>query len=167
MIPASRPMRSIWKTTDRGSVPSSRPKCRVRACEERLENQRADQTDSCLNLFPAGRKNACFFLPAVLYYRSRLKSRGVPNLRTIKSRKFPRKTSGTHTWGISTVGSARHSHCRGQGFDSPMLHKNKSTLHECFLFLSEHGESTPPAEDNATHWRADQGFDSPMLHLKP
>ena len=26
-------------------------------------------------------------------------------------------------WGISTVGSARHSHCRGQGFDSPMLHQ--------------------------------------------
>ena len=24
--------------------------------------------------------------------------------------------------GISTVGSARHSHCRGQGFESPMLH---------------------------------------------
>ena len=90
MIPASRPMRSIWKTTDRGSVPSSRPKCRVRACEERLENQRADQTDSCLNLFPEGRKNACIFLPPVLYYRSRLKSRGVPNLRTIKSRKLPR-----------------------------------------------------------------------------
>ena len=28
-------------------------------------------------------------------------------------------------WGISTVGSARHSHCRGQGFDSPMLHKKR------------------------------------------
>ena len=28
-------------------------------------------------------------------------------------------------WGISTVGSARHSHCRGQGVDSPMLHKKR------------------------------------------
>ena len=26
-------------------------------------------------------------------------------------------------WGISTVGSARHSHCRGQEFESPMLHQ--------------------------------------------
>ena len=25
-------------------------------------------------------------------------------------------------WGISAVGSAQHSHCWGQGFDSPMLH---------------------------------------------
>ena len=25
--------------------------------------------------------------------------------------------------GISTVGSASHSHCEGQGFDSPMLHQ--------------------------------------------
>ena len=33
---------------------------------------------------------------------------------------------GTHTWGISTDGSARHSHCRGQGFDSPMLHTSAS-----------------------------------------
>ena len=44
-----------------------------------------------------------------------------------------RKTRGTPPenlrdpiWGISTVGSARHSHCRGQGFDSPMLHKEIS-----------------------------------------
>ena len=28
----------------------------------------------------------------------------------------------SNIWGISAVGSARHSHCRGQGFDSPMLH---------------------------------------------
>ena len=26
-------------------------------------------------------------------------------------------------WGISTVGSALHSHCRGQEFESPMLHQ--------------------------------------------
>lgn len=29
--------------------------------------------------------------------------------------------------GISTVGSASHSHCEGQGFDSPMLHQNNIT----------------------------------------
>ena len=39
--------------------------------------------------------------------------------------------------GISTVGSARHSHCRGQEFESPMLHhkmsENDSVL-DIFLF---------------------------------
>ena len=29
-------------------------------------------------------------------------------------------------WGISTVGSALHSHCRGQEFESPMLHQYHS-----------------------------------------
>lgn len=29
--------------------------------------------------------------------------------------------------GISAVGSASHSHCEGQGFDSPMLHQNNIT----------------------------------------
>ena len=28
-------------------------------------------------------------------------------------------------WGISAVGSARHSHCRGQGFESPILHASQ------------------------------------------
>lgn len=31
-------------------------------------------------------------------------------------------TTRSILWGIGTVGSALHSHCRGQGFDSPMLH---------------------------------------------
>ena len=34
----------------------------------------------------------------------------------------PPDTKRTSAWGISTVGSARHSHCRGQEFESPMLH---------------------------------------------
>ena len=111
---------------------------------------------------------SCLFIFPVLYYRLRLKSRGVPNLWTVKSRKLPRfsgsliravsaadeaggapvpwlsslrwsddrsptppdlKVEETppgecpgNIWGISTVGSARHSHGRGQGFDAPMLH---------------------------------------------
>ena len=43
-------------------------------------------------------------------------------------------------WGISTDGSARHSHCRGQGFDSPMLHTKpcKSTSARFFhCYFSE------------------------------
>ena len=31
-------------------------------------------------------------------------------------------------WGISTVGSALHSHCRGQRFESAMLHHKKKPL---------------------------------------
>lgn len=34
----------------------------------------------------------------------------------------PPDTKRISAWGISTVGSARHSHCRGQEFESPMLH---------------------------------------------
>ena len=37
-----------------------------------------------------------------------------------------RKRSKLNTWGISTVGSALHSHCRGQRFESAMLHHKKS-----------------------------------------
>ena len=36
--------------------------------------------------------------------------------------------------GISTDGSARHSHCRGQGFDSPMLHKKTLQIKVCKVF---------------------------------
>ena len=40
-----------------------------------------------------------------------------------KTRETPPENLRDPIWGISTVGSARHSHCRGQGFDSPMLHQ--------------------------------------------
>ena len=48
------------------------------------------------------------------------------------------------TWGISTVGSALHSHCRGQRFESAMLHQTQEIrtssqlgMGSDFLFLSE------------------------------
>jgi hypothetical protein len=31
-------------------------------------------------------------------------------------------------WGISAVGSALHSHCRGQEFESPMLHHKRTSI---------------------------------------
>lgn len=37
--------------------------------------------------------------------------------------------------GISAVGSARHSHCRGQGFESPMLH-HKALVNQGFFFFT-------------------------------
>lgn len=43
-------------------------------------------------------------------------------------------TKRTSAWGISTVGSARHSHCRGQEFESPMLH-GRSRLKSLDLFF--------------------------------
>ena len=56
--------------------------------------------------------------------------------------------------GISTVGSARHSHCRGQGFDSPMLHKQSGHPSRVSGFVYADMECPhPPAEDYATHWR--------------
>ena len=48
------------------------------------------------------------------------------------------------TWGISTVGSALHSHCRGQRFESAMLHQTQEIrtssrlgMGSDFFFLSE------------------------------
>lgn len=38
--------------------------------------------------------------------------------------------------GISTVGSASHSHCEGQGFDSPMLHQNNITQNPTSLWAA-------------------------------
>ena len=35
---------------------------------------------------------------------------------------------------LSIPGSARHSHCRGQGFDSPMLHKKTLQIKVCKVF---------------------------------
>ena len=43
-------------------------------------------------------------------------------------------TKRISAWGISTVGSARHSHCRGQEFESPMLH-GRSRLKSLDLFF--------------------------------
>ena len=51
-------------------------------------------------------------------------------------------------WGISTVGSARHSHCRGQEFESPMLHQkflirafSKEEVRICFMIEISLAES--------------------------
>ena len=51
-------------------------------------------------------------------------------------------------WGISTVGSARHSHCRGQEFESPMLHQkflirafSKEEVRICFMIETSLAES--------------------------
>ena len=38
-------------------------------------------------------------------------------------------------WGISTVGSALHSHCRGQRFESAMLHQVETLILKGFLFF--------------------------------
>ncbi len=35
---------------------------------------------------------------------------------------------------LSIPGSARHSHCRGQGFDSPMLHQKTLQIKACKVF---------------------------------
>ena len=38
-------------------------------------------------------------------------------------------------WGISTVGSTLHWQCRGQEFESPMLHHDRATNRPVFLFI--------------------------------
>ena len=58
---------------------------------------------------------------------------------------------------LSIPGSARHSHCRGQGFDSPMLHKNWQDSMSCHIFVA--WASHPLTEDNATHWRGKAACD--------
>ena len=40
------------------------------------------------------------------------------------------------TWGISTVGSALHSHCRGHRFESGMLHHKSCISMQDFLFYT-------------------------------
>ena len=49
--------------------------------------------------------------------------------------------------------SARHSHCRGQGFDSPMLHNENGHPSRVSIFVVLNRESHPLTEDNAKHWR--------------
>ena len=45
---------------------------------------------------------------------------------------------------LSIPGSARHSHCRGQGFDSPMLHKEIShPLRVADFFMRTRGVRIP------------------------
>lgn len=38
-------------------------------------------------------------------------------------------------WGVSSVGRARHSHCRGREFDSRTLHQKKRLLCEVVFVL--------------------------------
>ena len=40
----------------------------------------------------------------------------------------PPDTKRISAWGISTVGSALHSHCRGQRFESAMLHHKRTLI---------------------------------------
>ena len=40
----------------------------------------------------------------------------------------PQEYRFTH-WGISSVGRALRSQCKGQGFDSPMLHNEETSLY--------------------------------------
>ena len=64
-------------------------------------------------------------------------------------------------WGISTVGSALHSHCRGQEFESPMLHQDPSEKTDFFivkpLFAFNRNELLFPLEtkktDNVLQWK--------------
>lgn len=42
--------------------------------------------------------------------------------------------SGLPIWGISAVGSALHSHCRGREFESHMLH-DRTSMFVDVLFL--------------------------------
>ena len=95
------------------------------------------------------KKYACYFPSFVLYSRLRLKKprslrfslrRAVDRLARLrtcrrKTREASPVSSGIHTWGIGTVGSALHSHCRGQGFDSPMLHKETLRIKACKVSL--------------------------------
>ncbi len=94
--------------------------------------------------------------------------------------------------GISAVGSARHSHCRGQGFESPMLHAEVRTgnrfgfflvfpLHQCnpnklflvgdrfglFLYFAPDEQSARQAEkNNANEKRGTEPASGPVpLHL--
>lgn len=57
----------------------------------------------------------------------------------------PPDTKRTSAWGISTVGSARHSHCRGQEFESPMLHgwSRLKTLTFSFAFKHPAAKTRP------------------------
>ena len=57
----------------------------------------------------------------------------------------------TDVWGISTVGSARHSHCRGQEFESPMLHhgaqiRTRSAIlrNRICAYVQDSGRVKPP-----------------------
>ena len=51
-----------------------------------------------------------------------------------KTRETPPENLREPIWGISTVGSARHSHCRGQEFESPMLHQKPCRSTSARLF---------------------------------
>ena len=61
-------------------------------------------------------------------------------------------------WGISTVGSALHSHCRGQEFESPMLHHLSTQiliqyLGTSFLHIKEmHDAETELIGGNRTYF---------------
>ena len=51
-----------------------------------------------------------------------------------KTRETPPENLREPIRGISTVGSARHSHCRGQEFESPMLHQKALQIKACKAF---------------------------------
>ena len=54
-----------------------------------------------------------------------------------KTRETPPESLRDPIWGISTVGSARHSHCRGQGFDSPMLHTSHLIRTQFTVYMAD------------------------------
>ena len=96
-----------------------------------------------------GRSIAAFETPCRCSDEQRLQTR------RRKTRETPPENLRDPIRGISTDGSARHSHCRGQGFDSPMLHKNWQGLTSCHIFV---GFGLPHflPEDNAKHWRGER-----------
>ena len=60
--------------------------------------------------------------------------------------------------GISTDGSARHSHCRGQGFDSPMLHKKTLQIKVCKVFRAHFSVVQSMQILHSCPWYITQGF---------
>ena len=57
--------------------------------------------------------------------------------------------------------SARHSHCRGQGFDSPMLHNETGSPSRWSCFVMRARSVRILTEDNAKHWRGERGKRQP------
>ena len=57
---------------------------------------------------------------------------------------------------LSIPGSARHSHCRGQGFDSPMLHKEISHPSWVADFFVQARNVRISCLDNAKHLRGER-----------
>ena len=96
-----------------------------------------------------------------------MNKKGLARFRDARKRARPPsfESAGRHSllWGISTVGSALHSHCRGHRFESGMLHHEpvvKTGFFFCFHATDNQGppsrrafsHSSDVNPSSASHW---------------